>query len=296
MGGLADCGFGLIPLHGQAALRTLVFLHLSCAELMHKSDVAQNANTVHAADIDYGRMIEGSISGAKNIGLARDRSLQNRIVIRISNNPKEAAGTSTISPTAALLRHRNVHLGITAGCGGVHGFRYALDMLPKRRPLRMADHHDSDRAPLQVLLIPEILVGGKEEIESVFLGGDQQLAVSQSIPPEINSNGYLMRGQVSFYRDRRPLIEEYAHLLRSVCRGLVKTARREFDYSFHLGSIQTGEPFHDVVNVRTGFQIFKDGGNRHSGVFQNPCAANLAWHAFNNGTLRPVNCPGCVSA
>lgn len=70
--------------------------------------------------------------------------------------------------------------------------------MPKRGPLRMADHCNSDQAPFQILLVTEILVSCEKNFKAVVLGGNQQITVSQAFPPEVRKNGYIMLGQVPF--------------------------------------------------------------------------------------------------
>src|SRR5579862_4433202 len=92
-------------------------------------------------------------------------------------------------------------------------------------------------------------------------------------------------------RNRRCLIEKNPHLLRNLRRvsgWLIETAGGEFDHRLHLFPVQPIEPFHNVVDIGPGFQIFEDSGHRHPGTLQNPCPAHFARDAFDGGTLRPI--------
>jgi len=48
------------------------------------------------------------------------------------------------------------------------------------------------------------------------------------------------------------------------------------DHFFHLFAIQSVEPFHEAVDIRSGFQILEDGGDGHACAFQNSGAADFA--------------------
>jgi hypothetical protein len=106
---------------------------------------------------------------------------------------------------------RNVHLDVASRRGAVNGLNHTLDMWQQRWPLRMAYHYDCDQTMSEVLLITKILVGGEKNLIAVLLGGNQQLTVPHAVPTEIRRNADLMNGQVSPYRDWRPLVEENAH-------------------------------------------------------------------------------------
>src|SRR5580658_11175527 len=67
----------------------------------------------------------------------------------------------------------------------------------------------------------------------------------------------------------------------------VKTASRELQHGDNLLS-RNVEPFHDLVHVRSSFEVFKYRGHRHPGVLKHPCAAQSARHAFHGGALRPI--------
>src|SRR5579862_210218 len=92
-------------------------------------------------------------------------------------------------------------------------------------------------------------------------------------------------------RNRRCLIEKNPHLLRNLRRvsgWLIETAGGEFDHRLHLFPVQPIEPFHNVVDIGPGFQIFEDSGHRHPGTLQNPCPAHFARDAFDGGTRQPT--------
>jgi hypothetical protein len=56
---------------------------------------------------------------------------------------------------------------------------------------------------------------------------------------------------------RRRLIEQDPHLT-GVGRRLVQAAGGKFDDGFHLFAVKPIEPFHDVVDIGSCFQVLKD--------------------------------------
>src|SRR6516164_6935440 len=70
-------------------------------------------------------------------------------------------------------------------------------------------------------------------------------------------------------------------------RSRVKAAGGKLDNSFNLLAVQPLKPFHDAVDVGSGFQIFKDAGDRHPGT-ADPGTAYLSWNAFDRGALGPI--------
>ena len=65
-------------------------------------------------------------------------------------------------------------------------------------------------------------------------------------------------------RYRRCLIENDKHL-RDASGRFIETADGELDYCLDLFAVQTVEPFHDVVDIGSGFDIFENCGDRHTG-------------------------------
>jgi hypothetical protein len=82
---------------------------------------------------------------------------------------------------------RDVHLGVAAGRGGVHGGGNDVEVQSNTRPLRSVQHHKGYSATREVLLIAHILVGGKKRVETGPLRRSQQVAVGQPIPSPVFS-------------------------------------------------------------------------------------------------------------
>ncbi len=75
----------------------------------------------------------------------------------------------------------------------------------------MANHHNSDAAPFEVLLVAKVLICCKKNIVTFLLGGAQQVAVSQEVPSEVGGDADFMRGEVALDGNRRSLIKKDAH-------------------------------------------------------------------------------------
>lgn len=69
-----------------------------------------------------------------------------------------------------LLLVWDLNLGIATGRGCVYGRGNFADVLSNARPLRSAEHDQSYSASRQALLVPHVLVGGKENIKASALG------------------------------------------------------------------------------------------------------------------------------
>jgi len=88
---------------------------------------------------------------------------------------------------------------------------------------------------------------------------------------------------------RRALVEENQHSAANRRRrSRVKAAGGKFDSRLNLLAIQPLKPFHDVLDIGSGFQIFEDDGDRHAGTTEYPGAAYLSWDAFDHGALGPI--------
>jgi hypothetical protein len=75
---------------------------------------------------------------------------------------------------------------------------------------------------------------------------------------------------------------------RGVFRGLIETTSGKLDYGFNLLAVQPIEPFHNVVDTRSGFKVLEYGGYRHSSSLENPCAADLAGNTLHGRALGPI--------
>jgi len=81
------------------------------------------------------------------------------------------------------------------------------------------------------------------------------------------------------------VIKQNKHSLET---GLIfETARREVKNRFDFLP-RDRILLDDFLNARTHFQIFKNRGNGHPGIFEHPCATDLAGNAFHCRALRPI--------
>src|ERR1700679_2232970 len=78
-------------------------------------------------------------------------------------------------------------------------------------------------------------------------------------------------------------------ILRGINGRLIETSCSELDDGSHLVPVQPVKPFHDVVDVGSGFEILKNGGYGHSSAFQHPRATDLTGMALDAGPFRPIN-------
>jgi len=151
-----------------------------------------------------------------------------------------------------------------------------MDVGPQPRPLLLAENHDCDFTVGEILLIAHVLISCQQQIESGLLRCCEQIAVSEFAPALLRRGAKAMALEIRTDRHRRCLIEKDPHPLRSVHGVFFETAGGELDYRFDLFAVEAIEPFHNVVDIGSGFQVFKDGGYGHSRTFQNPGAAYFA--------------------
>src|SRR6266436_10199829 len=76
-------------------------------------------------------------------------------------------------------------------------------------------------------------------------------------------------------------------------RSLIQTTSGKFDNGLNLLAIQPFEPFHNVIDVGTRFQIFKDDGDRHAGSAKYPGSAYLSRDAFVGGRRSSYQANSC---
>jgi hypothetical protein len=128
----------------------------------------------------------------------------------------------------------------------------------------------------EILLVTKVLVGGEKDFVAFLLGDAEQIAVSQAVPSEVDGHADLMGSQIALDGKRRSPNRREPAFLKSVAGRLVEAANGELDHGFNLAPVKTREPLHDVVNVRSGFQVLENGGNRHARSLKNPRSAQLS--------------------
>ena len=60
---------------------------------------------------------------------------------------------------------RNLNLGIAAGRSRIYRRHNLCDVQSNQRPLRSAQHHNGDSAARKILLVSDIFVSGKKNVE-----------------------------------------------------------------------------------------------------------------------------------
>ena len=57
-----------------------------------------------------------------------------------------------------------------------------FNVRPQHRPLGIPEHKNGDSPASQILLIPDVLVGGDQDLEPGGFGRDEQFAVAERVP------------------------------------------------------------------------------------------------------------------
>lgn len=76
----------------------------------------------------------------------------------------------------------DLDLAVAARRSGINGCRYASDDGFDARPACFTEHDDSDSAIREVLLLPEVRVGGEQHLEATGLRSQEQFPVAQRRP------------------------------------------------------------------------------------------------------------------
>src|SRR5436189_5536525 len=86
-------------------------------------------------------------------------------------------------------------------------------MIADFQPVGCGKNENCQPSPLQVLLIPEILVRGDQGVELPFSGGEQ-LTVLDVGPSHFERGSNLVWGETAAERHRRALIEKDLHAIK----------------------------------------------------------------------------------
>ena len=117
-------------------------------------------------------------------------------------------------------------------------------------------------------MISETRIGCDQNLEALTFGYFEQLTVLERRPPAFVSGGHFVLREKFAQRDRRALIEKYAHSGRSE-----RTARRVLEDGAGLLEGDTGEPFDELSQWDAIFEIFKQGGDGYTRTAKHPGAA-----------------------
>jgi len=81
----------------------------------------------------------------------------------------------------------------------------------QRRPVIRREHQQGNSTPLKVLLIPDILIGGNEYFEAVFLGMADQFTVFHPVPAHLLGGFDFVNCQEIPKRTRHAFVGENPH-------------------------------------------------------------------------------------
>jgi len=87
------------------------------------------------------------------------------------------------------LLERDGHLSVAARCRGVYRRGDSVEIQSHHGPLLIAENDQRDLAPSEVLLISNVLVGGKKQVITGLLGLFNQGTVAQFMPTNLQRMG-----------------------------------------------------------------------------------------------------------
>ena len=117
------------------------------------------------------------------------------------------------------LPERDVHFGVAARSGRVHRSNDPFNVLAQDRPLRISENDDGNFPAHQILLIPDVFVGGHKQSEAGRLGGIEQSAVCEPLPSTLNRFDDHMTFQCVSQRGWRAVVKQDKHLPLMSCRA-----------------------------------------------------------------------------
>jgi len=109
------------------------------------------------------------------------------------------------------LFDRYAHLDIAARCSGVYRCCNSSDVQSNNRPLRSAQHHKSNSAASEILLVAHAFVSGKKHVETRAFRLDQQVAIGQRIPSSVFGLCDSVAGKEPGNAARRYMVKENEH-------------------------------------------------------------------------------------
>ena len=116
------------------------------------------------------------------------------------------------SVPAGFRLEGNLDLDVTAIRRRSNGSGNTIGMLPNERPLDATrQHHESDAACRQVLLVADATVCREQQIEPRFLGRVQEIAIAERVPSPGLRRVDGVPGQSMSQSLRRPVVKEDEH-------------------------------------------------------------------------------------
>jgi hypothetical protein len=150
-------------------------------------------------------------------------------------------------------------------------------------PARRANDDDRDPACGEILLVPQVLVGGDKHLESGDLGLLKEFAVRQRAPAKFQGSADIMIRKVSAQRRGCALIEQDAH-----SHGLQRV-RGVLENKPGLFARDTGKPREEIRELCPVLQILEQRGDGNARAAEYPRAAYTFGIPFDSKARRPID-------
>lgn len=144
------------------------------------------------------------------------------------------------------------------------------------------DNRDSSSG--EILLGFQPLISGHQYAEPLEFGRIQQLAVLQPRPAALERRGDFMLRQGIAQRDRRPLVEQDAHLGRSQ-----RTACCVLQDSTRLPEGDAWKPLDELRDQGAVLEVLEQRRHGYAGTPEHPGSADAIRIALDRRTSRPVD-------
>ena len=171
--------------------------------------------------------------------------------------PGRVSGTtdrrSAQAPERGSDGTRHADLAIATSLRLIDGRSHLRKVALNSRPACGEQNDDGQTAPGQVLLVPEVLVSGDEDLEPGLLGCRDEVAIRELRPALLVRGCNRMAGQRFAQRRRCTLIEENLH-----SSGFESASGRMLQNGARLLSGDTGEPIDEVVQRCVVFEVLEE--------------------------------------
>ena len=125
-------------------------------------------------------------------------------------------GEGLPAPASGLVW--NLNLGIASVDSRIHRRCNFCDTQSSHRPLRSARHHNRYFGAAKILLVSDVLVSGKKNVEPRTLRFGQQVAVGKRVPSTFSSPGDGVARKEPGNPARRSVVKENEQQQRSLQR------------------------------------------------------------------------------
>ena len=114
-------------------------------------------------------------------------------------------------PETTRLQHRDIDLDNLTGLHEINGCGDSCGNWPQGWPVIRRKDEKSQLTGRKILLIPDVLIAGKQEVEPSVLGRLNQRAILKSLPSQFIRPYYLMPSQKPGKRGWSVGVEQYPH-------------------------------------------------------------------------------------